>query len=61
MDWRNCFWLNWLYPVRVKTLQPDILAPMTFRDWNAGRDVAYETAVGLIQKSRQGLIIPTAN
>jgi hypothetical protein len=45
----------------VKTLQPDILAPMTFRDWNAGRDIAYETAVGLIQKSRQGLIIPTAN
>ena len=60
-DWHNCFWLNWLYPVRVKTLQPDILAPMTFRDWNAGRDIAYETAVGLIQKSRQGLIIPTAN
>ncbi len=49
LDWRNCFWLNWIYPVRVKTLQPDILIPSTFADWNAGHDRAYERAVELAQ------------
>ena len=40
-DWHECFWLNWFYPVRVKSLQPDIVVPLTFEDWNAGRDAAY--------------------
>jgi hypothetical protein len=43
-DWRECFWLNWFYPVRVKSLQPDIVVPLRFEDWNAGHDTAYETA-----------------
>jgi hypothetical protein len=43
-DWRECYWLNWLYPVRVKSLQPDIVVPLKFADWNAGRDAAYFTA-----------------
>ena len=42
-----CFWLNWLYPVRVKSLQPDIYVPLRFSDWNAGRDAAFERAVTL--------------
>jgi len=42
--WSECFWLNWLYPVRVKSLQPDVVVPLRFEDWNAGRDVVYETA-----------------
>lgn len=46
-NWRECFWLNWFYPVRVETLQPDILVPLRFEDWNAGRDAAYETALRL--------------
>ncbi|HSM94611.1 MAG TPA: hypothetical protein VLT91_01110 [Rhizomicrobium sp.] len=46
-DWHDCFWLNWLYPVRVNTLQPDVYAPMRFSDWNQGRDIAYERAVAL--------------
>jgi hypothetical protein len=46
-DWRNCFWLNWFYPVRVKTLNPDVPVPQRFADWNAGHDVAYERAVAL--------------
>jgi hypothetical protein len=43
-DWHECYWLNWLYPVRVRSLQPDIQVPLRFADWNAGRDAAYSTA-----------------
>jgi len=46
-DLYNCFWLNWLYPVRVKSLQPDIPVPLRFSDWNAGRDAAFERAAML--------------
>jgi hypothetical protein len=28
----------------VKSLQPDILVPLRFEDWNAGRDAAYFVA-----------------
>lgn len=43
-NWHVCFWLNWFYPVMVKSLQPDIVVPLRFEDWNAGHDAAYETA-----------------
>lgn len=43
-DLRECFWLNWLYPVRVASLQPDIVVPLRFADWNAGRDAAFLAA-----------------
>lgn len=43
----TCFWLNWLYSVRVKSLQPDVYVPLRFSDWNAGRDAAFERAVML--------------
>jgi len=43
-SWRECFWLNWLYPVRVDNLQPDRLVPFTFADWDAGIDRALSTA-----------------
>lgn len=43
-NWHECFWLNWFYPVRVKSLQPDIVVPLRFDDWNTGHDAAYETA-----------------
>ncbi len=52
-DWHNCFWLNWIYPVRVNSLQPDIVAPARFSDWNAGRDVAYEQAVALANRNAE--------
>ena len=42
-----CFWLNWLYPVRVKTLHPDVAAPQSFIAWNRGRDPALEKAIAL--------------
>ncbi|MGH8122617.1 MAG: hypothetical protein ACREPT_07570 [Rudaea sp.] len=40
-DWHECFWLNWFYPVRVTSLQPDIIVPLRFEDWNAGHDAAF--------------------
>ena len=50
-DWNVCFWLNWFYPVRVKTLAPDELIPVKFADWNQGRDVAFERAVQMANVS----------
>lgn len=49
-DWHDCFWLNWFYPVQVKSLLPDIPVPASFQDWNAGHDLAYERAVALATK-----------
>lgn len=50
-DWRECFWLNRFFPVRVGTLQPDAIVPLTFEDWSAGRDAAYETANRLVAEA----------
>jgi len=49
-NWRVCFWLNWFYPVRVKSLQPDIVVPLRFEDWSGGKDAAYETALQLAMR-----------
>ncbi|HUI99990.1 MAG TPA: hypothetical protein VLY46_07125 [Usitatibacter sp.] len=46
-DWDACFWLNWIFPVRVKTLQPDEPVALRFSDWDSGHDMAYERAVAL--------------
>jgi hypothetical protein len=46
-DWHDCYWMNWIYPVRVKSLQPDIFLPAQFSDWYEGRDPAFEKAVAL--------------
>jgi hypothetical protein len=43
-DWHKCYWLNWFYPVRVESLQPDLVVPLKFEDWNAGHDEAYLAA-----------------
>ncbi len=49
-DPSTCFWLNRRYPVRVKSLVPDIRAPWTFADYRDGRDPAMEAV--LVQESR---------
>jgi hypothetical protein len=46
-DWDRCYWLNWLYPVRVKSLAPDEMIPLSFADWRAGRDPVFERALAL--------------
>ena len=43
-DWHECYWLNWFYPVRVASLQPDLVVPLKFEDWDAGHDEAYLAA-----------------
>jgi hypothetical protein len=48
-DWQQCYWLNWFYPVRVKSLQPDVSVPLRFADWNAGHDAAFEQALNNAQ------------
>jgi hypothetical protein len=46
-DWDKCFWLNWLFPVQVKSLAPDETIKMTFADYTARRDPVFERAVAL--------------
>lgn len=49
-NWDECYWVNWIYPVRVKTLQPDETVTMSFADWRQGRDPVLERAVALASK-----------
>jgi hypothetical protein len=44
-DRETCFWLNDRFPVRVKSLSPDISAPWTFQAYREGRDPALEAAM----------------
>lgn len=46
-DPRVCFWLNWYYAPRVKTLDPDQTITMSFADWQAGGDPVFDRAVDL--------------
>jgi hypothetical protein len=44
-DWGKCFWLNWIFPVQVRSLAPDETIEMTFADYTAGRDPVLDRAV----------------
>jgi len=46
-DWNKCYWLNWIFPVQVKSLAPDETIKMTFADYAARRDPVFERAVAL--------------
>ncbi len=46
-DWDRCYWLNWIFPVQVKSLGPDETITMTFADYTARRDPVLERAVAL--------------
>src|SRR6185503_10950304 len=50
-DPQVCFWLNWYYGPRVKTLDPDQTITMSYADWNAGRDPVFDRAVELARKN----------
>ncbi|MGH9722934.1 MAG: hypothetical protein ACRD8O_22210 [Bryobacteraceae bacterium] len=50
-DWRECFWPNWFYPVRVDSLAPDETIAMSFADYKAGRDPVFERAVALASEA----------
>lgn len=46
-DVEKCFWLNWYYGPRVKSLDPDETITMSFANWQAGRDPVFDRAVEL--------------
>lgn len=55
VDRSTCFWLNELYPVRVKSLAPDIPVSLTFAAYREGRDPAMEAILrDLKQQGERG-------
>lgn len=44
-DRATCFWLNERYPVRVRSLEPDIAAPLTFAAYREFRDPALDAVL----------------
>ena len=52
-DWDRCYWLNWIFPVQVKSLAPDETIKMTFADYTARRDPVFERAVALAAGQKQ--------
>ena len=51
-DLQVCFWLNYLYPTRVRSLDPDETIPLDFAHWRAGRDPVFERAWALATAKR---------
>lgn len=51
-DWDTCFWLNWIYPARTDSLEPDERITMSFADYLAGRDPAFDRALGRASGAR---------
>jgi hypothetical protein len=46
-DWNVCFWLNYFFQFRVKSLDPDEVVPWSFKDWRAGIDPVLDRAMTL--------------
>ena len=46
-DWTVCFWLNHFFELRVKSLDPDEVVPLSFKDWRAGVDPVLDRAIAL--------------
>jgi hypothetical protein len=46
-DWMDCFWLNYFFELRVKSLDPDEIVPLNFKDWRAGIDPVFDRAMTL--------------
>jgi hypothetical protein len=46
-DWTVCFWLNYFFEFRVKSLDPDEQVPLSFKDWRAGVDPVLDRAMTL--------------
>jgi hypothetical protein len=51
-DLDQCFWLNYRYPVRVRSLEPDISAPLTFAAYRELRDPAMEAVLARQARAR---------
>jgi hypothetical protein len=46
-DWDVCFWLNYFFQFRVESLDPDVVIPLSFKDWRAGIDPVLDRAISL--------------
>ena len=46
-DWEVCFWLNYFFPLQVKSLEPDEVIPLSFKDWREGADRVLDRAMTL--------------
>ena len=57
-DRATCFWLNERYPVRVRTLEPDIAAPLTFEAYRALRDPALDAVLAREARRRSSAHTP---
>jgi hypothetical protein len=57
-DRETCFWLNDRYPVRVRTLEPDIDAPLTFAAYRELRDPALDAVLAHRARSRSSSRTP---
>jgi hypothetical protein len=44
-DWHDCFWLNWIYPARTDSLEPQETIAISFADYLAGRDPVFDRAL----------------
>jgi hypothetical protein len=53
-DWRVCFWLNYFFPLRVTSLDPDEVIPLSFKDWRAGVDPVLDRAILLATAGTHG-------
>ena len=50
-DWWLCFWPTMLTDVGVGTLEPDVLVPLPFDAYRAGRDPVIERVTAIVEKS----------
>jgi hypothetical protein len=46
----DCYWVNWIYPARTDTLEPDERITESFADYLAGRDPVFDRAVALAKR-----------
>jgi hypothetical protein len=53
-DWDVCFWLNYFFQFRVKSLDPDEVIPLSFKDWRAGVDPVLDRAIALATAPARG-------
>ena len=46
-----CYWVNWFYPIAVATLEPQLVAPLSFELVASGRDPAMEAISIALQRT----------
>ncbi|WP_156767681.1 hypothetical protein [Candidatus Viadribacter manganicus] len=57
-DWETCIWFGSTHPVRVRTLEPDVAAALTFAAYRERRDPAMEAILDREHRSRASARTP---